>query len=609
MAMSVDDREVSPVEDERRDDAPERFRCVAVPIDDPRTAPLFVSIARSLLDPDEGRLLVMTVVTDEAQAESSADTVAEVCDALDASFGPEHGIEVQRRNAPSVARGILDFAREQNPDLLVMGMHVAADGERFSAVADAVIEAVHCSVLAIRPSEEIGIERVLVGIDGSDEALAALEVAVLVSEGMSLPLTVVHVRNPALSRTYAASVLAEAADTVPAWLDADGHVIDATHPGQGLVAQSLPTDLLFLASAHRRGIARLTSGGTLEKTIRQDAAHVAVLANGSKGSRTRVSRLRAWIRSLHPRLTPLERESVQWRSGANAPLTTDYMILLAVSGLLASFGLLQDSVAVVIGAMLVAPLLGPLSAASTALVTARVDVLGRAVFTLIAGTFGTVVVALAVGAAIPIDAPTDEMLARGSPTLVDLGVAISAGVVGAYATARKDIPAALAGVAIAAALVPPICTTGLALGLGDADLAAGSLLLFTVNSISVVMIGAVVLWWMGLRPNGKAHRRGSWLVAVTATVLAFVIVVAGLNSFQDARRASIAADDVRDLFPESEIVDVVAEGDNPVVVTATLRTTEPLESETVRQAEERLQAGLGHDVELRVVEQRVVTGR
>ena len=606
--MAVDDREVSPVDDERVGDGPERYRRIAVPIDDPRTAPLFVSIARSMLDPVEGRLLVMTVVTDEAQAESSADTVAEVCDALDASFGPEHGIEVQRRNAPSVARGILDFAREQNPDLVVMGMQVAADGERFSAVADAVIEAVHCSVLAIRPSEAIGIERVLVGIDGSDEALAALEVAVLVSDGMSVPLTVVHVRNPALSRTYAASVLAEAADTVPDWLDADGHVIDATHPGQGLVAQSLPTDLVFLAAAHRRGIARVASGGTLEQTIRYDQAHVAVLANGSKGSRTRASRLRAWIRSLHPRLTPLERESVQWRSGANAPLTTDYMILLAVSGLLASFGLLQDSVAVVIGAMLVAPLLGPLSAASTALVTARVDVLGRSVFTLLAGTFGTVVVALAVGAAIPIDAPTSEMLARGSPTLVDLGVAISAGVVGAYATARKDIPAALAGVAIAAALVPPICTTGLALGLGDVDLAAGSLLLFTVNSISVVMIGAVVLWWMGLRPSNGGHRSTSWLMAVTATVLAFVIVVAGLNSFQDARRESIAADDVRDLFPQAEVVDVETEGEDPVVVTAVLRTAEILDESVVGDAERRLRDGLGRDVELRVVEQRVVTG-
>ena len=449
--MAVDDREVPPVADERAGDALERFRRIVVPIDDPRTAPLFVSIARSMLDPDEGRLLAMTVVTDEAQAESSADTVAQVRDALDASFGPDHGIEVQRRDAPAVARGILDFAREHNPDLVIMGMNVAADGERFSAVADAVIEAVHCSVLAIRPSEEIGIERVLAGIDGSDEALAALEAAVLASEGLSVPLTVVHVRNPALSRTYAAAVLAEAAEAVPEWLDADGHVIDATHPGQGLVAQSLPTDLVFLAAAHRRGIARLTSGGTLEKTIRYDDAHVAVLANGSKGSRTRTTRLRSWVRSLHPRLTPLERESVQWRAGANAPLTTDYMILLGVSGLLASFGLLQDSVAVVIGAMLVAPLLGPLAAASTALVTAKLDVLGRSVFTLLVGTFGTVVVALAVGAVVPIDAPTEEMLARGSPTLVDLGVALSAGVVGAYATARKDIPAALAGVAIAAA--------------------------------------------------------------------------------------------------------------------------------------------------------------
>lgn len=604
MTTGIDQQSVE-TDDDR--EGPALFRRVVVPVADPRTAPLFVSIARALVEPGEGRLLLLTVVTDAAQAEESADTVVRVRDALDASFGPEHGIEVQRRDGSAVARGIIDFVREHNPDLVVMGMNVSADGQHFSAVADAVIDAVPCAVLAIRPSEEIGIERAMVGIDGSDEALAALSLAVLVADGLSLPLTAIHVRNPSLSRTFAASVLAEAADAVPSWLDAEGYVIEATHPGQGLVAQSRPTDLLFLATRHRHGIARLAAGTTLEQTIRRDSAHVAVLANAAGPHRNRRTRLRSWLRSLRPRLTPLERESVKWRGGANAPLTTDYMILLAVSALLASFGLLQNNIAVVIGAMLVAPLLGPLSAASTALVTARVDIAGRAVFTLLAGIAGAVVTALAVGFAVPIDTPTEEMLARGSPTLIDLGVAVSAGVVGAYATARKDIPAALAGVAIAAALVPPICTTGLALGLRDLDLALGSLLLFTINTVSVVVVGAIVLWSLGLRPDEERRRSTSWVAALIATVLAFVTVVAGLDAFQDARRNTIAADDLRGVFPDAEVIDVETEGSDPVVVTATLRTSATIEETMLRAAQDKLAGELGRDVELHIVEHVVRT--
>lgn len=596
-------------EDERSPgDELARFRRIVIPVVDPRTAPLFVSIARSLVDREEGELLALTVVTDDAQAESSAGALAEVGEALDASFGPDHGIEVQRRDAPAIARGILDFVREHNPDLVIMGMAVGAGGQHFSPVADAVIEAVHCAVLAIRPSDEIGIERVLVGIDGSPEALDALSLAVLVSDGMSVPLTAVHVRDPALSRTFAAAVLAEAADAVPEWLDADGHIVDASHPGQGIVATSRATDLLFLAAPHRRGLARLASGGALDQTLRQDEAHVAVLAHGATVRHTRRNRLRSWFRSLRPVLTPLERDSVEWRAGANAPLTTDYMILLGVSALLASFGLLQNSVAVVIGAMLVAPLLGPLAAASAGLVTARVDVLGRALFTLLAGTVGAVLVAMGVGTVIPVGSPTEEMLARGSPSLIDLGVAISAGVVGAYATARKDIPAALAGVAIAAALVPPLCTTGLALGLGDVDLASGSLLLFVLNTISVVVVGAVVLWWMGLRPTNGRHRNTGWLIAVVTTALAFVVVVAGLDAFQEARRAEIAIEDVDELFPGAEVTELEVEDGDPIVVTVVVRTPEPVEVRAVTVAELRLQEDHGRDVVLRVVEQRVVTG-
>ncbi|WP_436795663.1 TIGR00341 family protein [Actinospongicola halichondriae] len=589
------------------DDRPEKLHRVVVPVSNPRNAPLLVSIARAMLDPEAGELLALAVATDEAQAESTSESVAQISDALDASFGPDHGIEVRRRHAPAIARGILDFVRENNPDLVVMGMDLSADGRHFSVVSDAVIEAVHCPVLAIRPSDMIGVERVLVGVDGSAESLAALRLAVLAADGLHLPLRAIHVRDPALSRSFAAAVIAEAAYEVPEWMDADGHVVEAPHPTQGLVEESHPTDLLFLASARRRGIARFTSGGTLDQTLRHEDAHIAVLARRQNSTRTRRTRFWSWFRALRPTLTRLERESVGWRAGANAPLTSDYLILLGVASVLASFGLLQDNVAVVIGAMLVAPLLGPLAAASTGLASARVDVLGRSLFTLLAGTVGAVVLALGVGALIPVDRPTDEMLARGSPSLIDLGIAIFAGIVGAYATARKDIPAALAGVAIAAALVPPICTTGLALGLGDTELAAGSLLLFTVNTVSVVVVGSIVLWWMGLRPTDGHRRPASWFAAVLGTVLAFVLVVAGLDAFAEARRASVAADDLERLFPDDEIIDFDVDDQDPIVVTAVIRTTGTIEPDDVRAAARSLGDELGHDVVLRVVEERVVT--
>jgi len=581
----------------------QRFQRIVVALSDPDTAAIFVTIARSMIDDDCGEVLAVTVVTDDAQAEASTDHVAEIRDAL----GPHPGVELQQRNAPAIARGILDFVREHNPDLVVVGMDVGADGQRFSPIADAVIDAAHCAVLAVRPGSGDTIERVVAGVDGASSALDAAGLAAVVAHGLSTPLSLIHARNASMSRVYAASVLARAETAVSDLVEPDTELVDATHPAQGINARSRSSDLLFVAAPHRRGIASIVSGGTLDQTLRHNAAHVAVLTRQPTERRRPLQRFRSWLRSLRPALTPLERESVRWRARANAPLTADYMILLGVSAILASFGLLQNSTAVVIGAMLVAPLLGPLAAASTGLVNARLDVLGRAVFTLTAGTLGSAALALVVGAVVPTDAPTEQMLLRGSPTLIDLGVAVAAGVVGAYATARKDIPAALAGVAIAAALVPPICTTGLALGLGDYDLAAGSLLLFTVNTISVVMVGAAVLWWMGLRPDDGQHRRAPWLAAITAIVLAFVMVIAGLNVFQGAQRERIAAADIRDLFPDAVVVEVVTEGDSPIVVTAIIRSTDEVVVDDVRAAETLLSDDLGRDVELRIVDQRVVS--
>jgi uncharacterized membrane protein len=184
---------------------------------------------------------------------------------------------------------------------------------------------------------------------------------------------------------------------------------------------------------------------------------------------------------------------------------------------------------------------------------------------------------------------------------------MAAGVVGAYATARKDIPAALAGVAIAAALVPPLCTTGLAIAFGDFELAYGSFLLFSTNIVSVVVVGGLVLRWMGMRPSSEDPRgRALTGMAIMVALLAFVTVVVGLRSFQGARQAQFAANDLSDLFPAGEVIDVSSRSSSPVIVTATVRTAVDVTADDVSEIESRLEERLGVDLRLEVVVERVV---
>jgi hypothetical protein len=118
---------------------------------------------------------------------------------------------------------------------------------------------------------------------------------------------------------------------------------------------------------------------------------------------------------------------------------------------------------------------------------------------------------------------SNEMTARNWPGLIDLLVAFAAGLAGAYSSSRPTLFAALPGVAIAAALVPPISTAGLALAIGDFDLSLGASLLFFANFVAIILASAGVLWATGLRAAGPGSRTTRWLgwsVVVAALVLA-----------------------------------------------------------------------------------------
>ena len=141
----------------------------------------------------------------------------------------------------------------------------------------------------------------------------------------------------------------------------------------------------------------------------------------------------------------------------DARLDRQFLILIALASAIATLGLLQSSTAVVIGAMLVSPLMGPIMGVGFGVATIDLGLIRRSLVTLAAGMALAVLVAMFIILISPIQDVTPELRARTQPTLMDLGVAVVGGIAGAIAIIR-NMSGVMVGVAIATALVPPCCS-------------------------------------------------------------------------------------------------------------------------------------------------------
>ncbi|HSL72846.1 MAG TPA: DUF389 domain-containing protein [Ilumatobacteraceae bacterium] len=251
--------------------------------------------------------------------------------------------------------------------------------------------------------------------------------------------------------------------------------------------------------------------------------------------------------------------------------TVRFSFLILLSASIAAFGLLADSSAVVIGAMLVAPLMTPITAVAGAIVTARNPRLWRA-FAVIA--WG-IVLAVAVGwfvsliaggtANDPRELPR-EVQARTFPGLLDLGIAVAAGAAAGYILPRKSTIGALPGVGIAVALVPPLATVGITFQYGFPSEAWNAFLLFLTNLAAIVFAASIALVLTGFRPSQYSGRRALRtrlaITLVVVAVIAIPLTVHTLATFADVRlRRAVTASveswdsDVRIVDLQSEVTD------------------------------------------------------
>lgn len=222
---------------------------------------------------------------------------------------------------------------------------------------------------------------------------------------------------------------------------------------------------------------------------------------------------RHWVRQRVPQLQRDGRiRLVEWLQNSSR-FDFDFIALIALSTLIATLGLIRNSASVVIGAMLVAPLMTPLIGVGFALVQGNEKLIRNAAYSTCFGFALAFGLAIVTSWCVPEILIQSEMLSRGAPDMLDLIVAFLSGIAAAYAMGRPNLISALPGVVIAAALVPPVATSGIALGLwvegliwseaastvaDRLDLAIGSMLLFLTNIVAITLGTAVVFWAVGI---------------------------------------------------------------------------------------------------------------
>ena len=192
------------------------------------------------------------------------------------------------------------------------------------------------------------------------------------------------------------------------------------------------------------------------------------------------------------------------REAASIPNFSFFFLLICAS-VIATLGLIINSTAVIIGAMIVAPLMNPILSMAFAIVIADWALYKRSIITVLLGMICTILVSFLITLALPIDVVGREVVGRIYPNLIDLGIAVAAGAAGSFSLTRQSIASSIAGVAIAVALVPPLCVTGIGLAMGgdiagafgigvisEIKVSTGAFLLFLVNLAGITFTSCLV---------------------------------------------------------------------------------------------------------------------
>jgi len=422
---------------------------------------------------------------------------------------------VMRHLAP--ARAIIDAIQEREIELLCVGMDFTLPKDTtINRLGRRLLRFAPCKMFVLDPGDEDGsrYQRILLPM-GLHLGAFALRTASSLAEKLDCTVTPFEVGSyfgtdsREVAHRSLLSKLKEAGIEASKWIKPTVSLTGAKW--KSVVNKSRDSDLMLTGTTAIREVRKFRVEE--KKQIGPEGPKVAIglvrpwsLESKPSWIEMTVNHIFSWL----PTFEPTERIDLFDRLQVGARWNIDFMMMMCLSTAIASLGLIQNSTAVVIGAMVVAPLMTPLIGAGLALVQGNTMFFRDSIKAMGFGIGAALLISLFLGFVVPMEQLTPELLARGAPTIIDLGVAFLSGAAAAYAVARPSLLGALAGVAIAAALVPPLATVGISLAEGVWKISEGAAILFATNLVAIILGAAFIYRRLGIQGSRLGRGLPLW---------------------------------------------------------------------------------------------------
>ena len=283
----------------------------------------------------------------------------------------------------------------------------------------------------------------------------------------------------------------------------------------------------------------------------------------------------------------------------DATWNTNYIVFTISACMIATFGLISNSTAVIIGAMLIAPLMLPLRALAFAALEGDLSLFRKALLSIIGATILALFLSSMTGHLVNIPEFGSETLARTQPNLVDLGIAVVAGGISSFAKVRRGVSDALAGTAIAVALMPPLCVVGLCLSQQKFFFAKGAFLLYVTNLLGITLACMVVFILAGY--TQISHALG-WTIGLTG----LMVLPLGASFLELVRHAQLEVEITNKLINETITVGEGVDSTKikvdwtktPPIIYVTLQTDKEIYPNQAALVEQFIQNKMGRPFEI-----------
>jgi uncharacterized hydrophobic protein (TIGR00271 family) len=299
-------------------------------------------------------------------------------------------------------------------------------------------------------------------------------------------------------------------------------------------------------------------------------------------------------------------EKVYGQIKENAKPDLDFYTMTIFAGIIITLGIIIDSTAVVIGGMLIAPLVWPILALALGITMGRSRLLQSSMFTLLKSILVILIVSVLVGLIVPdLVIENNEYLSRTSPTLFELLIGLAAGFIGAFIIAYPKMGSAIAGVVVAAAIVPPIAIIGLSLAKGDFGAVGGASLLLISNLIAITFAAAILFLISNFRSRSeqaKEKRKSGfrWTMLLLVVIIIPLVLITKQTALE-VKQITVVKDVISSSLDNVAISEIkVVEKDGMLTVTVALRSAEKITASQIEAVQNVLVKRLNQAVFMKV---------